>query len=125
ELPADDECGADGGIEPEREGKLAMEAGRSACPRHSRRQGMVEIRLHCQKHVGVRGIAAIPALEIEKAQERRRAFAARKAERRELEQPVRQRSQLGGAAGNRPGRWMLVEPQLVEELVAPRADRGI
>ena len=102
-----------------------METGRSAGPRHPRRQRVVEICADRRQHVGVRGIGAIATFQVQQAQKRRLAFAARKAQRRELEQFVRERSHLGGAAGRRAGRRMLVEPQLVEELVAPRADRGI
>src|SRR3954471_21261427 len=70
ELPPDHQRGSLARVDPQREGKLAMEARRSAGARHPRREGVVEICPDRGQHVGVRGIVAIATFQVEEAQER-------------------------------------------------------
>jgi hypothetical protein len=98
---------------------------RGTCPRHPGRERIVEEGFHRRHDFRMRGIRGLASLELEETREVMPALVSRRVERDVLQESVRERPQLRRAARRRAGRWMLVEAELVEKLVAARADGGV
>jgi hypothetical protein len=112
-------------VQPQRERKLAVEAGRSARAGHPGGERVIEVRSHGGEDVAMGRIRGIAPLEVEEAQKRGLALLLPGAERSELEQAVREGPELRGAARRFALCRVLVEPELVEELVPARAERSV